>query len=348
MNGRDMRKTKIIAEMAWAHDGSIDKAINIMKAAKQAGADAIGIHITDMDTYMVHNYGSGKGKVSAGKEDLDIVEYLKRINPSHDQWELFADQAKKEKISLCVMANDFLSLEFCENKLNPQYYVISAAAFVEYEFVKAIAKTGKPAFLRIGGATLGEIEKTISIFRSMSDSDLVLLHGFQNYPTLLEETNIRQLTTLKNLFGLSVGLADHIDGADKLAKSIPMLAVACGASWIEKHITFDRSEKGEDFESALNPDDFAEFVQNIRDAETALGCEAWNDLSEATLSYRQVSRKRTVAAKDLPAGKKLGEEDFCFKRCDNGVKPDEAEYLLGRTLVSALKHDDPILWENIQ
>lgn len=333
---------KVIAEMAWAHDGSLDKAISIMRGAAAGGADYISIHFTEMPTYMVQHYGSGVSRVSAGKEHYAVYEYLERINLSQSDWRAFAKAAREAGIGLCVMPNDFASLKFADTDIGPECYVLTAAAFVEPRFIEAVAQCGRTTLFRIGGATLGEIEQAVNRFRAAGQGEIVLLHGFQNYPTKLEDTNIRQIEVLANLFGLPVGLADHIDGADPLAKVIPMLSLACGATWIEKHITHDRSERGEDFEAALDPKQFAEFVSNLRAAAVALGMHGWSPLSEAALRYRNVSRKRAVAQCDLPAGHVIRHEDITFKRSDHGVAGDEIALVLGRRLKTGVAKDDGI------
>jgi sialic acid synthase SpsE len=332
----------VIAEMAWAHDGSVDKAIDIMKAAQEAGADAIGIHVTDIPTYMVPHYGSGEGRVSAGKEHLKVYQYVLDINLAHDDWIRFAEVARATGIALCVMPNDKVSLEFCEAHISPEFYVLAAAAFVEAELVKAVAQTGRPTFFRIGGATLGEIESSLNLFRSNGGGEVTLLHGFQNYPTKLEDTNIRQMQSLHELFGVPVGLADHIDGGDPVAKTVPLLALALGATCLEKHITWDRAEKGEDFEAALNPQDFKEFVSLVRAGEIALGERHWGGLSDAAVRYREVSRKRMVAARAIAAGTVLCREDITFKRADVGISPAQLDAVVGRTLKTDLVENDGI------
>jgi sialic acid synthase SpsE len=342
-----IKHVTIIAEMAWAHDGSLDKAIRIMQAAKAAGADAIGIHITNLSTYMVPHYGSGEGRVSAGKEHMKVYQYLEDINLKNNEWLKFAEIARSIGIALCVMPNDEASLEFCESQIQPEFYVLTAAAFVESEFIAAVAKTGRRTIFRIGGATLGEIEAALNLFRANGGGEVTLLHGFQNYPTKLEDTNIRQMLTLHELFGVPVGLADHIDGGDSIAKAVPMLALALGASCIEKHITWDRAEKGEDFEAALDPKDFEEFVAYVRAGEIALGERIWGPLSAAAERYRGVSRKRMVAARTVKAGAVLTREDMCFKRADVGISPSQLENVIGRTVKSDLTENDGITLEDL-
>ncbi len=340
-------RVTIIAEMAWAHDGSLEKALRIMHAAKNAGADAIGIHITDLPSYMVPHYGSGVGRVSAGKEHMQVFNYLQSINLSNSDWVAFAEAARGAEIALCVMPNDMVSLAFCEDLINPDYYVLTAAAFVESGFIAALAKTGRPTIFRIGGATLGEIEASLGLYRDNGGGIVTLLHGFQNYPTKLEDTNILQMHSLKQIFGVDVGLADHIDGEDPIAKVVPTLALALGATCIEKHITWDRSEKGEDFEAALDPTQFKDFVSYVRAGEVALGQKEWGSLSPAAERYRSVSRKRIVAARAIKSGNLLSRDDITFKRSDAGVSPIQVESVLGRVSKVDLVENDGIVLEDL-
>lgn len=342
-----MSRTYIIAEMAWAHDGSVEKALKIMKSAKEAGADAIGIHITDLESYMVPYYGNGEGKLSAGRETADVYKYLASINLSRENWADFGRQARREGIALCVMPNDMNSLEFAEKELAPEMYVLPAASFVEGDFLREVALKKRKTLFRIGGAYIGEIEKAVNTFSAHGNADVVLLHGIQMYPTKLEETNIAFLRTLRGLFGKEVGLADHIDGGSPLAKVIPLLAIAYGASYIEKHITFNRQEKGEDFESALDPGDFREFTDFVRAAETAIGDPAYAGLSPDHLKYRGVVRKKIVASREIRAGETIGREMLAFKRCDTGLEPDGLAAVLGRKAAVKISRDETVTPEKL-
>jgi sialic acid synthase SpsE len=220
--------------------------------------------------------------------------------------------------------------------------VLSPACFVEDEFVTALAASGRPIVLRIGGATLGEIDTRIERLRAGGGHDLLLLHGFQTYPTRLEEAQLRAIGPLERLFGCAVGLADHIDGGDPLALTIPALAIATGAVALEKHITWNRDERGEDFESALDPAQFAAFVRHVRQAEVALGSERMPPFSADVHRYRQVVRKRVVAAADLPAGTRIEPQHLACRRSDEGASPGERDALIGRRLRTAVGKDQPI------
>lgn len=336
----------IIAEVAWAHDGDAAKAARIVEGAARAGADAISIHVTRLAEYMVTNYGNA-GTVSAGKPANAIYDYLESINLQPEVIRSLVETARRAGLAVCLMPNDVPSLTLAR-ELAPDALVLSPACFVEDDFIDAIAAAGLPVILRIGGATLGEIESTVARLRNGGARDLLLLHGFQTYPTHLEETNLRAIRGLSLLFGCPIGLADHIDGADPLAITIPALAIAAGAAALEKHITWDRDEKGEDFESALDPAQFAAFVAYTRQAETALGSPGMPAFSGAVLKYRQVVRKRVVAARDLAAGTTLEASHMVCRRSDAGAEPAERARLEGRRLRQAVKTGDPIQLEIVE
>lgn len=331
----------VIAEMAWSHDGSAALAERIARDAAAAGANALSIHITHMPDYMVRHYGAGPGRVSAGKDVKPVYDYLSEINLSFDDWRKVAAAARAAGLDVIVMPNDAKSLEFAAT-LPPQAYVLSAACFEELDFIAAVGRAGLPVYLRVGGATLGEIETAVNTLRRAGNARITLLYGHQNYPTKVEDTNLSFLATLKHTFGLPVGIADHIDADDDFGLIAPLLAVPLGISCIEKHLTHDRGKKGEDFESALNPDELRRLVAHVRKAERALGNAVAVGLDESSARYRAVARKRLVAARDIRAGAKVGMDDLIAKRADEGVSPILRETLIGRTAQRDILRDQGI------
>lgn len=337
----------IIAEMAWSHDGSIEKAKKIIKGAADANADAISIHITSMEDYMVPEYKCEAGQtLSSGREISSMYEGHDSINLKEENWVELFPYIKKLGLIICVMCNDRKSFELCK-RLKPDIYVLSPASFVEYDFIKEIAKEMKPIILRIGGALLGEIEKVITLIKDEGTEDIILLHGIQLYPTKIEDTHLGLIDSLRKIFSLQVGLADHIDGDSDLALIVPLVSLPFGATVIEKHITYNRDEKGEDYEAALNPKEFKKFVSYVREVEKSVGSYSFRTLSEAELRYRDVVRKRTVAKDEIKMNEKITAEKITFKRADEGAYPDESKYLIGRTAKYDIKKNEPITWDKI-
>lgn len=342
----DGQPTFIIAEMAYSHDGSVDKARTIIWGAAEAKADAINFHITSIEDYMVPQYTGGRGRITAGKDRQCVYDYLSDISLSQEAWrELFA-YARNHHLSISAMCNDLPSVEFT-SQLEPDMYGIHSACLAEQDLVTAVASKRKPVFLKIGGTYLGEIERAVRLIEQAGNHDIALMHGIQNYPTRLEDMHLCYIQSLKQIFGLPVGFADHTDGGSELAMIMPLVAVASGANVIEKHVTHDRSLKGVDFESALDPQGLRRLVRNLRQIEKAFGSPAARPFSGAEADYRQSAKKRTVARNTLEKGEKITGDKIAFKRSDDGVYPDESQYLIGRTVNTKVQKNEAITWDKI-
>ncbi|MBA7481329.1 N,N'-diacetyllegionaminic acid synthase [subsurface metagenome] len=272
--------TFIIAEMAWSHDGSVDKAKVIIRGAAEAKVDAINFHITSMADYMVPQYKGGRGRITAAKGTQHIYDYLCRINLSREAWGELFNYARDQHLLISALCNDLPSVEFA-SQLGPDIYEINSSCLAEEDLVREVAAQKKPIFLKVGGTYLGEIEKTALLIQQAGNYDIALLHGIQNYPSKLESMNLRYVQSLKQIFSLPVGFADHTDGGSELAMVIPLVAVPFGANIIEKHITHDRSVQGIDFESALDPEGMKKLVLNLREIEKAFGSAAVKPFSKA-------------------------------------------------------------------
>lgn len=340
---------QIIAELAWAHDGSIGKALKILDGIADSSVNYFNIHITDLDSYMVRQYGNGEGRVSAGRESKSIFNYLKNINISREEWVEFASEVRARGILLSVMPNDLPSLEFALAELKPELLIVSASSFGEMDLIDQVGRSGLPVALRVGGSTLDEISDVILRLSGFGVSLITLLHGHQNYPTRLEDMNVKFISTLRDLFAVEVGLADHIDAETQNveAQAIPLMALSLGATMIEKHVTFDRAERGEDFESALNPGEFKSFCDLVRAGEAALGSQHWIGLSESEVHYRRVARKKIVAARPLDIGEVLTISDIAFKRSDSGAPLHWMGQLIGKKLKNKVGLDQGISVEDV-
>lgn len=336
----------VIAEMAWSHDGSLEKAIKIVDGAADAKADAICMHFTSVKDYMTEDYGIKKGvSVDIGKET--VYQYLERANLKYDEWKALVLRAKQRNLSVCVMCNDAASVDFAAS-LGADAFVIPPAAMVEEDFIRKIGRQAKPLLIRAGGSTINEVKKDIEWLREEGNANIALIHGFQNFPTPPEEMHLRFLITLKQMFGLPVGFADHVDAESELAPIVPLVALGAGANIIEKHITHDRGLRGEDFESALNPGEFKKFVEMLREVEKSLGLAEVRELSEKEKSYRMIVRKRAVAAGDIAPGTIITRDMVLFKRASEGVYPDELGKIVGKKAKYAIVKDEGLTTDKFE
>lgn len=337
----------VIAEMAWSHDGSLEKAKKIAKGAAEASADAMNLHVTSVKDYMISTYGAGPGKVSnTDKEISSVYQYLEDINLKPEDYKSLSTFIHDLGLKVSVMCNDLTSLDYTMSNLNPDLLMIHPSSVTDESFVKSVASQMKPTVLYCGGLTLGEIERAILICQSVGNSRLILQHGFQNYPTLIEHNHIKYIKTLADLFNFPISFTDHTDADDPMALIVPLLSIPFGVRIIEKHITFNRLEKGEDYESALNPEEFKTFVKYLRQAESAMGRQCWGPLSPKQNEYRGVVFKRAVAARPIAIGDTLTLENVIFKRADYGLLPAESYMILNKTKAKAVVEEGrPITWE---
>jgi N,N'-diacetyllegionaminate synthase len=196
--------------------------------------------------------------------------------------------------------------------------------------------------LYVGALTLAEIERAVAICRDAGNEQIILQHGFQAYPTPLEDNRLGYIRTLKEAFDVPVAFGDHTDGGDPMALIVPLLGIAQGANLIEKHLTHDRGKQGVDYQSALDPADFIRFVELVKQTYPCLGGGQAQPLSAREANYRTLVRKRAVAARAIQAGEVLTMEAITFKRANDGAYANELERLLGRALTRPLDADDPI------
>ncbi len=316
-------KPYIIAEMACSHEGRPELARKIIDGAGTAGADAVQFQIWSLADMVVPHHPD--------------YEKLTRIELSRDDWASLVEYVRSRYPHMHVIACVYerSSVDFAE-KVGVDAYKLHSADLSNPFLVKYVAATGKRIDLCIGASTLDEIQRAVDWIRDASGSEIWLMYGYQNFPTPTDAIHLDYMTHLRRLFGLPIGYQDHSDAESGAAFWLPAAALGLGVEILEKHITHDRSLKGADHESALNPDEFARFVSMVREIEAAKGCAVPRPFSTEELKYRKYSKKSLVASRDLPAGTVVREEELLFMRAEDlGLPPDQAGRLVGRKT----KHD---------
>jgi len=315
----------VIAEMACSHDGNPDWARKIIDGAGLAGADAIQLQIWSLEYMMAPSHP---------KYDL-----CKKIELSREDWASIVEYSRKRypKMDIYSFVYEHKSIDFVKS-LGIDGYKLSSSDLSNPLVLERVAATGKKVNLSIGASTMDEIASGIQRVRQGSDAEITLMYGYQSFPTLIKDINLRQIGKIKEIFNLPMGYQDHCDADHPSSFWIPALAVGMGVNVIEKHITHDRSLKGVDYESALNPDEFKNFVCMMRELESAHGEGELKEFSPEEIKYREFQKKSVVASRDIKAGETIKKEDVSFLRASElGFAPDQVAEVVDRAVICDIK-----------
>lgn len=304
----------IIAEMSANHGHSFEQAMQIMRAAQEAGADAIKLQTYTPDTLTIDcqepSFRIGKGTIWEGKNLYQL--YGEAYTPWDWQPQL---KLAAEKLGMDCFSSPFdaTSVDFLES-MHVNCYKIASFELVDLPLIRKTASTGKPIIMSTGMATLSEIEEAVQTARNAGCTELALLKCNSGYPAPPEEMNLRTIPHMAEAFGVVTGLSDHT-----LSTIVPVAAVTLGACIIEKHITLDRSIPGPDSAFSLEPKEFREMVEAVRITEQALGKIRYQPAEREMAS--RLFRKSIFVTQDIKAGEKFTCENVKCIRPGNGLHP---------------------------
>jgi len=283
--------------MANSHEGKLIHAKKIVEGASKAGADAIKFQKFTAN--------------ELAERDHENYGLYKRLEMNIREWDELIKFTKNKKLKVFV---DVFGVQSAKNisKLGIDGYKIHSADISNPNLIQFLARTKKPILLSTAGCLLNEVDEAIKSLAKIP-KEIALMHGFQGYPTKLDDINLLRISELKKKYDLPVGLMDHVSGNSPMAIILPLIGIGMGATIIEKHITLDRSKKGLDYYSALNPEEFRTLVSLIRMTEKSLGKSEFI-LSGNELLYRQNHKKNPIARRFIKKGIKLNEKMFDFKR----------------------------------
>ena len=298
-------KNKIIAELAQGFEGDLVKAKLLVNAAACAGADIAKLQLVYADELATPDYLHYK--------------LFKSLEMVDDSWRELFDYSRELNIELNFDVFGTQSLNLCQ-ELGVQGIKLHGTDMTNIGLLKEVADSNiKNIYLGAGGSNHTEIELAISILKN---KNIILLLGFQSYPTPNNDNQISRVNYLKEYLlkkynNVEIGFADHPDPTSSLGVALAATAVGAGATVIEKHLTLGKIMKMEDHESALNPDEFLDFTKTIRDCYLALGNTVESDdfgMSNSEKGYRKMIRRHVTSAKDLKKGTVLSSEDLVLKR----------------------------------
>lgn len=329
----------VIAEMSANHNGSLDRALAIVEAAKAAGADAIKLQTYKADTITIDFDGPEfllKEGLWAGRRLYEL--YQSAAMP----WEWHAPLFKKAKeigIAIFSSAFDATAVDLLQSLDAPAYKVASLETG-DIALIQRIAATGKPMIVSTGASQIGEIAEAVSAARTGGCRDLILLQCTSGYPTPASESNLRTIPHMAEMFDCMVGLSDHTYGT-----AVPVAAVALGACVIEKHVTLRRADGGVDSDFSLEPEELARLVADCRTAWEAVG-RVHYQVSASERAIRPLRRSLYVI-KDVAAGEAITEAHIRSIRPGRGLAPKHLKAVLGKKAAKALKRGQPLDWSMV-
>ena len=331
----------IIAEMSGNHNQNIDKAIKLVDAAHQAGADAIKLQTYTPDTITLNDNGEDfqiRDEKSLWKGQNLHELYSKAYTP-WDWHPKIMDHAKKLGLTCFSSPFDETAIDFLET-LNVPAYKIASFENNHIPLIKKAAATGKPIVISTGMSSLEDLDRIIHAVKELNCEKLVLLKCTSTYPASPENTNILTIPHMKNLFNCQIGLSDHTLGI-----GVSVASVALGATVIEKHITLDRSEGGVDSSFSLEPEEFKLLVKETKNAWSALGSIYYGPTEAEKESI--VFRRSIYCSKDINIGECFTKDNIRIVRPGYGAPPYYYELLIGKEAKKSFTKGNPIKIEEI-
>ncbi len=333
--------TYIIAEMSANHNGSLQTALETIKAVKEIGANAIKLQTYTADTLTLNSKKDDfivKGGTLWDGESLYEL-YTKAHTPWEWHKELF-DYARAIGIDIFSTPFDKSAVDFLE-QFSQSAYKIASFEITDYELIRYTASMMKPIIISTGIATIDEIQDAVNICRDVGNNNIVLLKCTSAYPAALEDANLLTIPNLAQTFGVISGFSDHT-----LGSTAPIAAVALGAKVIEKHFILDRSIGGADAEFSMDKQEFAAMVKAIRDTEKLLGKVDYS-MSENKQKSRQFSRS-LYASQDIKKGEIFSTENIKSVRPSHGLHPKYLNDVLGKKASKNLEFANPLTWGDIK
>lgn len=329
----------IIAELSANHNGSIETAIETIKAAKRAGADCIKLQTYTADTLTIDSNKDDfiiNGTIWEGKN------YYQLYKEAYTPWEWHEQLFKvaEEEGLICFSSPfDKTAVDFLE-ELNVPAYKIASFEITDIPLIQYVASKGKPIIISTGIAELSDIELAVEACKQVGNYDIALLKCTSSYPAPINEANILMVKDLAERFNVISGLSDHTMGS-----TVPIVATALGAKIIEKHFILDRSIGGPDASFSMNETEFTEMVKAIRDAESAIG-EVNYTLTDKQKKGKDFSRSLYVV-EDIKEGEVLTENNIRSIRPGFGLHPKYYHEVIGKVVRKNLSKGDRLSLEVI-
>ncbi|WP_373733981.1 N-acetylneuraminate synthase [Bacteroides heparinolyticus] len=335
-----MKHVVIIAEAGVNHNGNIENALRLIDVAADAGVDYI-----KFQTFKAENLVSRSAKKAeyqiqnTGDIKESQLQMLKKLELSEEQHERLIAYCKEKKVKFFSTAFDLSSLEYLQS-IGLDMVKIPSGEITNLPYLRKAASLFRKVILSTGMSTMQEISDAMHVFlkAGISKEDITILHCNTEYPTPMEDVNLKAIQHIQKEFQTAVGYSDHTLGIE-----IPVAAVALGASIIEKHFTLDKTMKGPDHKASLDPNELKAMVFAIRNIEKAISGSGLKTVSSSEQKNINIARKSIVANRRIVAGECFSEENLTVKRPGSGISPMKWDAVIGKTAIKDFDIDELII-----
>ena len=313
----------IIAEAGVNHNGSIENAKKLIDMAAIAGADAVKFQTFQTENLVCRNAQKASYQIETTDKKESQFQMLKKLELSESMHRELIKYSNKRSIMFLSTPFDIESA-YMLKKIGVKVFKIPSGEITNLPYLRAIAEIGEKIILSTGMCSLDEVMDAVEILKKNGSNDISVLHCNTEYPTPMQDVNLRAMITLQEKLQLPVGYSDHTRGIE-----IPIAAVALGAEIIEKHFTLDRNMEGPDHKASLEPEELKKMVEAIRNVENALG-NGIKKPSQSELKNREIVRKSIVAKTEIREGETFSDKNITTKRPGNGISPMLWDKVIGK------------------
>lgn len=334
-----MQKTIIIAEAGVNHNGSIENAFLLIDAAVEAKADYVKFQTFKAEKLVSETARKAPYQIeNTHNSEESQLQMLKKLELSHKQHEQLLSYCKSKNIGFFSTGFDLDSLQYLAD-IGLTLLKVPSGEITNLPYLRKAARLFKKVILSTGMATIGDIRAALDIFinEGISKEAITILHCNTEYPTPMQDVNLKAMLHIQQEFGTAIGYSDHTLGIE-----VPVAAVVLGATIIEKHFTLDKNMPGPDHRASLSPNELKAMVSAIRNVEIAISGDGLKEPSVSELKNILIVRKSLVAVKQIKKGELLTEENMGVKRPGHGISPMRWDEFIGKTASKDFDMDELI------
>jgi N-acetylneuraminate synthase len=315
----DFKSPYIVAELNTSHFGDIEKAKEMIEAAKKAGCDCVKFQSWSEESLYSETYYARNPMAR---------RFIKRFSFSAEELFLLSEFCKDLEIDFSSTPYSNEEVDFLVDKCKVPFLKVASMDLVNLDLLTHMSSKQTPIVLSTGMGSIEEIEKAVETIIESGNNRICILHCVSLYPTQTQEMNLQNILGLREIFGdFPIGFSDHSEGS-----ALAIAATALGAALIEKHFTLDKTKIGMDNQMAMETNELAQMIQGCRDVFLSLG-DKERKVSESEINQRKIMRRSLVSSRDLAVGHTIQRDDIIFKRPGDGIQISDIDSVVGKTVI---------------